>query len=457
MKGKMKSIQVINKVVGEGMQYIGWSGRGWADGGPLSAGPLSSRAPSWDRLSQEIGINMVRMGFTMKHFVPTDLSQNFLFPEFIKKGMENIEVSWAKSRDTTYSYELKRCQELGWKALICVNPSLNKEWEPYMLSESSDFLSLWEYFCFHLAGYVDENWPDTACFFEITNEPDIGYFDGETSLPDYQGFPRGISPFQYRLLLERAYRGIRKAVPEAKVIGPGLARWNQKWAKKILKKKSPCLDGLSYHNVGGSLQDASTLKQAKSLLSDYLSLSSELVFNSEWAWWPFHDTDDMETALRAAHILYLQAVGGAYASLYLGPSQPKDFTKGLGVLKFEPDKPDSVEKTRTFHAFRLMTRGVLKGKRLQVENLYNKLKVLAIYKADQDLVITLLNPSGKEFKEISLALDPHFDLKKDSLLKVYKFDHYQVDYSKEFQYNVLKNFDIPPKSITQFVILKEKR
>jgi hypothetical protein len=452
----MKKIEIKNKQEGPGIRYIGWSGRGWADGGPVSAGPLSSQAPLWDRLSQEIGINIVRVGFTMKHFVPTDLTQSFSFPEFIKKGMENTEVSWAKSRDTAYSYELKRCHELGWKILICVNPSLNKEWEPYRLTKSSDFLPFWESFCFHLAGYIHENWPGMAQFFEITNEPDIGYFDGDTSLPDYKGIRRGISPFQYRLLLDRAYQGIKRAVPEAKVIGPGLARWNQKWVKKVLRKKRPCLDGLSYHNVGGNFKDARIIKQAKNLLSNHTILSSDMVFNSEWAWWPHHDTNDLETALRVSQILYRQAVGGAYASLYLGPAQPKDFTKGLGVLKFDPNDPDPAEKTRTFHAFKLMTRGVLKGKRLQVISPLKKLNVLALYKDNQDLVVTLLNPSQKEFKEVSLKLDESFALKKDSLLKVYKFDHHQVDYLQQSDYNIFKNFRIQPKSITQFVIPKEK-
>jgi len=448
----MKVIQIINKFVGKGMQYIGWSGRGWPDGGPLSAGPLSAKAPSWDRLGQEIGINMVRMGFTMKHFLPDDLKGNFSFSQSIKKGMENAHVSWAKSEDTPYSYELKRCHELGWKALICVNPSLKSEWEPYRLTESSDFLTLWEQFCFHLAKFLDENWPGTACFFEITNEPDIGYFDGETSLPHYNGIRQGISPFQYRLLLERAYRGIKKAVPDSKIIGPGLARWNPEWVRRVLNKETPYLDGLSYHNVGGNLRDAHTLKQAKSLLSDYSFSSPELVFNSEWAWWPYHDTDDLETALRAARILYLQAAGGAYASLYLGPAQPKDFTKGLGVLKFDPNDPDLAEKTKTFHAFKFMTRGVLGGDRILVKNPLKKLKVLALYKNNKELVITLLNPTKKKFKNICIQIDENIHSDQKSSLKKHTLDENDVDSYQESPYNDLKKFDIKPKSIIQFVI-----
>lgn len=453
----MKYIKIKNKFEGRGLEYIGWSGRGWPDGGPVSAGPMSSKAPSWDKLSQEIGINMVRMGFTMKHFVPHDLNHNFSFPQFIKKGMENTDVSWAKSRDTTYSYELKRCRELGWKVLICVNPSLNSKWEPYMLTKSSDFLFLWESFCFHLTRYIDKNWPGMAQFFEITNEPDAGYFDGETFLPGYKGIPKGISFSQYQLLLKSAHKGIKNAVPDAKVIGPGLAQWNTKWIKKILNQNDDLLDGLSYHNVRGYLQDDLTIKEGRRLLSQYSPSPTDMIFNSEWAWWPFHDVNDLETALRIALILCLQTKGGAYGSLYLGPAQPKNFSKGLGVLKFNPEEPDLAEKTKTFYVFKLMTRGILGGKRLQVISPFKKLEVLALYKADQDLAITLLNPSRKEFKEVSLKLNGSFDLKKDSLLKVYKFDHHQVDYSKESQYNVLKYFDVPPKSITQFVILKEKR
>ncbi len=59
----MKKITVKNRCIGPGIKYIGWSGRGWADGGPIGARPLNCSAPSWDSYGQEIGINMVRMGF----------------------------------------------------------------------------------------------------------------------------------------------------------------------------------------------------------------------------------------------------------------------------------------------------------------------------------------------------------------------------------------------------------
>jgi len=212
------------------------------------------------------------------------------------------------------------------------------------------------------------------------------------------------------------------------------------------------LDGLSYHNVRGDFQDALTLKEAKRLISNDLSLSSDMVFNSEWAWWPFHDTDHIETALRVARILYLQALGGAYASLYLGPAQPKNFKKGLGVLKFNPKEPDSAEKTSAFYAFNLMIRGILQGRRLRVMNPLKKLKVLALYKDSRELVITLLNSHRKEYKNVSLMLEKGIGLKENSWVKIYKFDQNQVDYSQESQYNDLKKFNIQPKSITQFVI-----
>ena len=66
----MKHIRIKNKYADPGIKYIGWSGRGWADGGPISAGPINCKAPSWERYGKEIGINMVRMGFSMKHFLP---------------------------------------------------------------------------------------------------------------------------------------------------------------------------------------------------------------------------------------------------------------------------------------------------------------------------------------------------------------------------------------------------
>lgn len=438
--------------MGEGIRYIGWSGRGWPDGGPVSAGPISSRAPSWERCGWEIGINMVRMGFTMKHFTPEYPDEGFSFPQYIKKGMENTDVSWAKSKHTSYSYCLERCREMGWEILICVNPSLKSRWHPYLITKSSDALKLWQQFCYHLAGYIDEKWPGEARFFEITNEPDIGYFDGESFIPGYKGIRGGITPKQYKLLLNEASRGIKRVVPEAKVIGPGLAEWNRKWVRRILNQNSSLLDGLSYHNVSGNLEDDRILEKARILFRDYISLSSDIIFNSEWAWWPHHDTDELETALRVAQILYFQAEGGAYGSLYLGPAQPKGFKKGLGVLKFDPFEPDSIEKTKTFYAFRLMVRGILGGKRLEVVNPFKKLKVLAVCKNNQELIITVLNPANKIFPSLSIQIHDSFKLKKDAFLKVYRFTHYHVGYSHDCNYNVLNNFKFEPKSISQFSV-----
>ena len=395
---------------------------------------------------------MVRAGFTMKHFLPHNLKENFSFSQSIKKGMENTEVSWAKSKQTSYSYYLNRCREMGWKILICVNPSLNTDWKPHRITPSSDVLDLWERFCFHLAQFIHEKWPGMAEFFEITNEPDVGYFDGETFVPDTKSMPKAITPFQCQLLLRRACQGIKRAVPDARIIGPGLARWNKKWIQKILSQNPGLLDGLSYHNVMGNLQDARTLKKARKLSSKNGSSSPDMIFNSEWAWWPFHDTDDLETALRVARILYLQAKGRAYASLYLGPAQPQDFKKGLGVLKFDPANPDSVKKTRTFHAFALMTSGVLGGERLQVINPIKKVKITALYKRSHELVVTLLNPSPKKWRDVCIRIEESISSNQDSSVKKYTFDENSVDSYQESQYNGLEKFDIKPKSITQFVI-----
>ncbi len=296
----MKEIIIKNRCVGSGIKYIGWSGRGWVDGGPIGAGPIYCKAPSWESYGKEIGINMMRMGFSMKHFLPDDLNDSYSLSEYVIKGMENVEVSWAKSEHTSYSYCIKRCHDLSWKILICVNPSLSSNRKPSLITRSSDFLIIWEKFCFYLAKIIEENWPGMANFFEITNEPDIGYFDGETSLPGYKGTRKGITPFQYCLLLQNAYKGIKKAVPNAKIIGPGLASWDQKWIKEILMQSGSYLNGISYHNVMGNFRDMETLKEARELLLQYVPQSSDIIFNSEWAWWPNHDTDNLEVAIIAS-------------------------------------------------------------------------------------------------------------------------------------------------------------
>ncbi|MBD3413421.1 MAG: hypothetical protein GF421_03195 [Candidatus Aminicenantes bacterium] len=443
-----KTIRIEHKSAGPGMKYLGWSGRGWADGGPLSAGPLNSQAPSWDEAGKEIGINMVRMGFTMKHFVAAENNSNHSLLESIKKGMENKQVSWAKSQHTSYSDCLDRCTDLGWKMLVCINPSLNQDWEPHLITPSSEFLNLWESFCFHLARYLDQHWPQTADFFEITNEPDIGYFDGETSLPGYKGIRFGISPSQYLMLLERAHQGIKRAAPHAQIIGPSLSRWNKKWVQKILQKGPSFLDGLSYHNVRGDLKDARVITKARSLLSDVRSPSAHRIFNSEWAWWPHHDTHDVQTALRVARILSLQAKAGAFASLYLGPAQPRDFKKGLGVLKFDPHNPDSIEKTTTFYAFQIMAQGVLGGRRLEVKNPFKTFSSLALYK-DGQFIVTLFNPGKKHVKEVSLSWDKTLQVTPGSPMKLRTFHPKRFDYFKKTDYNAGFELNILPYSITQ--------
>ena len=450
----MKKIVIKNRPIGDGIKYLGWSGRGWIDGGPTGAGPLNCQAPSWDRYGQEIGINMVRMGFSIKHFFSdtetTNSPENL--SDLIKIGLENKDVSWAKSEFTSYSYAIQRCSDLGWKILVCINPSYRSAWRPSLITQSAHSLRTWKSFCFHLSKSIEENWPGMAEYFEITNEPDIGYFDGESYLPDYKGPRGGMTPFQYSHLLQNAYEGIKSALPKAKIIGPGLASWNPYWIEDVLTGCSSCLDGISYHNVGGNLKDEEILKETKRLLAKYETQATNFIFNSEWAWWPNHDTNRHETALRIAQILHLQAAGKAYGSLYLGPAQPEPFTNGLGALKFDPENPNSVTKTRTFFAFRLMARGILGGKQLEMINPFKKLKTLALFKNRNELVITVINPSTKKVKNLDIDIDLTLNLRRGLKLKWFKFDYNHLDSSEETDYKTLEKFHIGPESIIQFVI-----
>jgi len=447
----MKEIKIKNKCIGSGIKYIGWSGRGWPDGGVAGAGPISSRAPSWDGYGQEIGINMVRLGFSIRHFLPKDISQHSISDQ-IKRGLENTEVSWAKSEQTSYCYAVQRCSDLGWEILICVNPSYRSWWIPASISQTSHFLSIWKDFCFHLAKTIEANWPGLATHFEITNEPDIGYFDGESYLPDYRGASGGITPFQYSLLLQAAYEGIKKAAPAANIIGPGLASWNRHWIEEVLSRSGAFLDGLSYHNVGGNLKDDETSAEAKSLLGRDAPQASGFIFNSEWAWWPNHDIDHQETALRIAQILHSQTAGNAFGSLYLGPAQPMGFKKGLGVLRFDPQDPNAVIKTRTFFAFRLMVRGILEGKKLELTNPFKKLKILALLKNGKELVITIINPGRKRLRSLALNIDREVPLANEPFLKFYQFDYNHSDSMGTVDSKILKKFDIEGESLTQFVL-----
>jgi len=448
----MKKIIIKNKQIGSGIKYIGWSGRGWIDGGPAGAGPINCNAPSWESYGQEIGINMVRMGFSIKHFLSSRTYNKSSVSEQIKNGLENVECSWAKSERTSYSYAIQRCCDQGWKILICINPSYGSCWDSYSITASPDSILVWKDFCFHLTKSIQENWPGMAQYFEITNEPDIGYFDGESLLPYYKGPSGGITPSQYSLLLENASQAINKVMPEAKIIGPALARWDQNWIKEILTLSPAHLDGLSYHNVRGTLNDEKIVKEAKNLSSQYSSRALDLVFNSEWAWWPDHDIDHLKTALRIAQILYLQTKGGVHGSFYLGPAQPKNFKKGLGVIKFDPNNPNRVERTKTFFAFRLMVRGVLGEKKMELINPFQKLKILALVNHHTELIITIINPTRKKFKNLSLIIDESINIKKEPFLKLYQFDYNHNDSCEKTDHRILKKFNLEPESITQFVV-----
>lgn len=448
----MKKIIIKDKCVGYGIKHIGWSGRGWPDGGPSGAGPINCQAPSWESYGQEIGINMVRMGFSIRHFLPAGSEIQTSFSEHVKKGLSNTEVSWAKSEQTSYSYAIQRCRDLGWKILICLNPSYRSAWPPSQINSPSPFLRIWKQFCFDLTQSINEFWPGMAEHFEITNEPDIGYFDGETFLPDYQGSSGGITSSSYSLLLQNAYDGIKKAAPQAKIIGPGLASWSRNWIAELLIQSASCLDGLSYHNVAGNLKDADRVKEARELLSEYAPRATNFIYNSEWAWWPYHDTNRLDTALRIAQILYGQAAANTYGSLYLGPAQPEDFKKGLGVLKFSPDDPNSVEKTKSFFCFRLMVRGVLGGKQLELMNPFKKLNILAFIHDQNKLVVTILNPSKKKFKNLSLDIDENIRIERESFCKSYRLDKDLSDSCEEIDYTMLKRINIRPESLIQFVI-----
>jgi len=122
------------------------------------------------------------------------------------------------------------------------------------------------------------------------------------------------------------------------------------------------------------------------------------------------------------------------------------------VLKFNPDEPNSVEKTKTYYAFRLMARGILGGRRLELVNPLKKLKILALLRNQKELVISLLNPSKKRFRDISIRIDESINLKEKAFLKVYQCENNYRDDYKESSCRILKNFDIEAKSITQFVI-----
>jgi len=448
----VKKIRIHDSPIGSGLTHIGWSGRGWGDGGPVGAGPLNSRAPAWDTYGQEVGINIVRMGFSIRHFLPDLEETRQALADRIRRGLENKDVSWAKSEGTSYSYSIQRCRDLGWKILICINPSYKSVWSPPRIVQSSESLRVWKEFCYQLAKSIEDIWPSESQYFEITNEPDLGYFDGESFLPDYQGPSGGIAPFPYSLLLKNAYEGIKKAVPQAKVIAPGLASWNRFWLEEILRESQAYLDGLSYHNVGGDLKDDKILEEAEGLLSQSAPQAKGFLFNSEWAWWPNHDVNDHETALRIAQIIHLQTIGNAFASLYLGPAQPMDYKKGLGVLRYDPDDPNSVEKTKAFYVFRMMARGVLGGKRLALVNPHQKLKILALLNDQKELVMTVINPNKKRLKNISIDIDEVSAVQKEFFLKIHKFDYNHLDSCEKSDWRILSRFQVEPESIIQFVI-----
>lgn len=99
-----------------------------------------------------------------------------------------------------------------------------------------------------------------------------------------------------------------------------------------------------------------------------------------------------------------------------------------------------------------MVRGILGGGRLEAVNPLKKLKVLALDKGNQEIVLTLLNPSRKKFRDVSIQIDESLDLKKNSIIKIYQFSQEHRDDFKESGADVLEKFSVEPESIVQFVI-----
>jgi len=87
-----------------------------------------------------------------------------------------------------------------------------------------------------------------------------------------------------------------------------------------------------------------------------------------------------------------------------------------------------------------------------VDSSSHKLKILALLKAEQELVITIINPSQKRYSNLSISLEDSLPLKKVPLLKLYRFDNDHFDESEQSDYSLLQSFNLRPKSILQIVL-----
>ena len=440
-KGKQPSsnIKVCESEGLPGIQFFGFSGRGVVDGGVAGTSALSQSAPAWDEYSRQLGINMVRIGFSMRILQPHPDSNL----KDLAEGFASTEASWAKD-DSTYFYLIERSLELGWHPLICLNPSGNQYWLNVPPRTPTE-LKNWRHFCFQVASYLFQNWPEVR-HFEIMNEPDIGYLDGYYQRFTYQ---------EYRACMKEAVEAIREVNPYAEILACGAAGfWPyftrfffEPFTSKLIRKDLDLIDYVSYHNVGGSPKEKSFLEASHKKLKKKKLQRSVGIFNSEWAWWKGHDIDNYETAFRIGSILFFQALGGAAGSLYLGPAQPDDFPY-LGVLTFEPGDPNQIKRlTKTFYSLRLVARGVVGGKRRTVNQSNSDLLCYA-KESDNQILLTVLNPTQSHI-EASIS----FGDSSNRALTVRRFDRTTNDgilINDGFLTDMPHAF--PAKSMTQFIL-----
>jgi hypothetical protein len=440
MKEKVRLL-VKKKRKGEAIQFFGWSGRGIIDGGEVSAGPMSRLAPAWDEVGKEMGVNMVRIGFTPAILAPERNVIASGSTEMMEELMENEQTSWAKSSHTSYAYMLNRCRELGWTPLITINPSYASTWlamPPHTAQELAD----WEAFVYVLAQVLEKRWPGFVKYFELFNEPDGGYFDGEHLNSG------GITPGIYRRIAFSAVKAIRRVIPDAQILGPGVAFRGEDWLHELGKSTfKGKVDHVSYHNVMGELgEDRSYAAKIRGIIDSW-SDQPLRIFNSEWSYFPNQSIDGFETAFHLGQMLFEQAEAGLSGSLYLGPAQLQHYDGGLGVFWYDPSDPNKITQlTRSYYWLRFVARGVVGGDRYEVASDSDDVNALARHQ-DGQWTITLFNPGNTE---IHVRLEVGRTLTK---VKIYQLDESRREEFVELLEGNFSEFalHLPARSASQVI------
>lgn len=203
-----------------------------------------------------------------------------VFPDF------NADETRAESYDFTLTDKLfSEIRSAGTRIFYRLGQSIENASKKYDVYPPKDYKK-WARVCEHIIRHYNDGWADGfrygIDYWEIWNEPDLGYKSGrylKNDSPTWNG-----SDSEYFRFYEVVSKYLKSRFPDLKIGGPALCEDND-WADRFLcychEHKLP-LDFFSYHFYSGSIASfVRKNEQMKALLDKYSYTGAEMILN-EW-------------------------------------------------------------------------------------------------------------------------------------------------------------------------------